>query len=64
MALPLGLFLIDNCINGKNLQLEVKLSEEKDVSHQDKLRIIQDLKQFLEPVREKLLQFEQELKDR
>ncbi|GMN53527.1 hypothetical protein TIFTF001_022666 [Ficus carica] len=45
-------------------QLEVKLSEEKDVSHQDKLRIIQDLKQFLEPVREKLLQFEQELKDR
>ncbi|KAF4353901.1 hypothetical protein CsatB_018546 [Cannabis sativa] len=46
------------------LQVEVKLSEEKDFSHQDKMQIKQDLKQFLQPVREKLLQFEQELKDR
>ncbi|XP_062115253.1 uncharacterized protein LOC133829564 isoform X1 [Humulus lupulus] len=46
------------------LQVEVKLSEEKDFSQQEKLQISQGLKQFLQPVREKLLQFEQELKDR
>ena len=44
--------------------MEVRLSEEKDLLHQDKLRISQDLKLFLQPVREKMLQFEQELKDR
>ncbi|KAE9462854.1 hypothetical protein C3L33_05250, partial [Rhododendron williamsianum] len=43
---------------------EVKLNEEKDLTHQDKLKISQDLKLFLQPVREKLLQFEQELRDR
>ncbi|KAF7153567.1 hypothetical protein RHSIM_Rhsim01G0102500 [Rhododendron simsii] len=43
---------------------EVRLNEEKDLTHQDKLKISQDLKLFLQPVREKLLQFEQELKDR
>ncbi|KAF3436693.1 hypothetical protein FNV43_RR19440 [Rhamnella rubrinervis] len=48
----------------EDLQMEVRLSEEKDLLHQDALRIIQDLKLFLQPVREKLLQFEQELKDR
>ncbi|XWS28193.1 hypothetical protein CRYUN_Cryun25bG0044600 [Craigia yunnanensis] len=47
-----------------DLQMEVKLSEEKDFLQQDKLQIIQDLKLFLQPVREKLFQFEQELKDR
>uniref|UniRef100_A0A7N2MXN4 Activator of Hsp90 ATPase AHSA1-like N-terminal domain-containing protein n=1 Tax=Quercus lobata TaxID=97700 RepID=A0A7N2MXN4_QUELO len=47
-----------------DLQMEVRLSEEKDLLHQDKLRISQDLKLFLQPVREKMLQFEQELKDR
>uniref|UniRef100_A0A2N9G3L8 Activator of Hsp90 ATPase AHSA1-like N-terminal domain-containing protein n=1 Tax=Fagus sylvatica TaxID=28930 RepID=A0A2N9G3L8_FAGSY len=47
-----------------DLQMEVKLSEEKDLLHQDKSRISQDLKLFMQPVREKLLQFEQELKDR
>ncbi|KAL4384004.1 hypothetical protein GQ457_15G029430 [Hibiscus cannabinus] len=47
------------------LQMEVKLSEEKDFVQQDKVQIIQDLKKlFLQPVREKLHQFEQELKDR
>ncbi|KAM2711022.1 hypothetical protein EV1_031185 [Malus domestica] len=46
-----------------DLQMEVKLSEEKDLLHQDKLRVSQDLKLFLQPVREKLLQFEQELKE-
>ncbi|KAG2691217.1 hypothetical protein I3843_08G000300 [Carya illinoinensis] len=47
-----------------DLQMEVRLSEEKDLSHQDKVRICQDLMLFLQPVREKLLQFEQEVKDR
>ncbi|KAG5564782.1 hypothetical protein RHGRI_000853 [Rhododendron griersonianum] len=47
-----------------DLQFEVKLNEEKDLTHQDKLKISQDLKLFLQPVREKLLQFEQELRDR
>ncbi|GKV00413.1 hypothetical protein SLEP1_g13101 [Rubroshorea leprosula] len=47
-----------------DLQIEVQLPEEKDLLQQDKLRIIQDMKKFLQPVREKLLNFEQELKDR
>ncbi|XP_050261006.1 uncharacterized protein LOC126705832 [Quercus robur] len=47
-----------------DLQMEVRLSEEKDLLHQDKLRISEDLKLFLQSVREKMLQFEQELKDR
>ena len=42
----------------------VQLSEEKDFMQPDRLQIIQDLKLFLQPIREKLLQFEQELKDR
>ncbi|VVA26150.1 PREDICTED: activator of [Prunus dulcis] len=46
-----------------DLQMEVRLSEEKDILRQDKLRVSKDLKLFLQPVREKLLQFEQELKD-
>ncbi|KAI3443487.1 hypothetical protein Pfo_000152 [Paulownia fortunei] len=47
-----------------DLQIQVKLSEDKDVSPQDKQRINQDLKLFLQPLREKLLQFEEELKAR
>ncbi|XP_057980109.1 uncharacterized protein LOC131165947 [Malania oleifera] len=47
-----------------DLQIEVRVGEDKDLLHQDKLRICQDLKMFLQPVREKLLQFEQEIKDR
>ncbi|TXG61168.1 hypothetical protein EZV62_012531 [Acer yangbiense] len=46
------------------LQMQVQLSEEKDLLQPDKLQISQDLKLFLSPVREKLVQFEQELKDR
>ena len=45
-------------------QVEVRLSETSDLLHQDKVQIKEDLKLFLQPVREKLLQFEQELKDR
>lgn len=44
--------------------MQVRISEEKDLSKEDKLQISQDLKMFLQPVREKLLLFEQELKDR
>lgn len=47
-----------------DLQIQVRLSEEKDLQWEDKQRIIKDLKQFLQPFREKLNQFEQELKDR
>ncbi|CAN4096648.1 unnamed protein product [Withania somnifera] len=46
-----------------DMQIEVSLSEDKDLGQQDKHRIKQDLKQFLQPLREKLLQFEQELKE-
>lgn len=51
-------FLLVKC------QMDVRLSEEKDLLAEDKLQICQDLKRFLQPVREKLVQFEQELKER
>ena len=47
-----------------DLQVEVRLSEARDILHQDKTQMRNDLKLFLQPVREKLLQFEQELRDR
>lgn len=47
-----------------DLQVDVRLGEDKDLLHQDKVQITQDLKKFLQPVREMLLQFEQEIKDR
>ncbi|KMT17668.1 hypothetical protein BVRB_2g036140 [Beta vulgaris subsp. vulgaris] len=47
-----------------DLEVTVKINEGKDLPHQDKQSIIQDLKSFLQPLREKLLQFEQELKER
>ncbi|XP_048134283.1 uncharacterized protein LOC115749624 [Rhodamnia argentea] len=47
-----------------DLQMDVRLSEEKDLLQQDKQQICKDLKQFLQPVREKLRQFEEELKYR
>ncbi|KAJ8564579.1 hypothetical protein K7X08_001039 [Anisodus acutangulus] len=46
-----------------DLQIEVSLSEDKDLGQQDKQRLKQDMKQFLQPLREKLLQFEKELKE-
>ncbi|CAM8943446.1 unnamed protein product [Rhodiola kirilowii] len=45
-----------------DLQIEAKLTDGGDLPNQDKVRINQDLKSFLKPVREKLIQFEQELK--
>ncbi|KAK7379928.1 hypothetical protein VNO78_32184 [Psophocarpus tetragonolobus] len=47
-----------------DLQMEVRLSEVRDMLHQDKTQICNDFKLFLQPVREKLLQFEQELRER
>uniref|UniRef100_A0A7N0VKX4 Activator of Hsp90 ATPase AHSA1-like N-terminal domain-containing protein n=1 Tax=Kalanchoe fedtschenkoi TaxID=63787 RepID=A0A7N0VKX4_KALFE len=45
-----------------DLQIEVKLTDGSDLPNQDKMRISQDLKSFLKPLREKLVQFEEELK--
>ncbi|KAL6575300.1 hypothetical protein OROMI_012585 [Orobanche minor] len=47
-----------------DLQIQVKLSEDNEVSPQDKQRVSQDLKLFLQPLREKMLKFEEELKAR
>ncbi|XP_071729701.1 uncharacterized protein [Rutidosis leptorrhynchoides] len=47
-----------------DLQVEVRLNEDKDLVHQDKHRLRQDMKAFLKPIREKLLEFEAELKER
>lgn len=47
-----------------DLQIEVKLTDDKDFLHEDKQRIRQEMKMFLKPIREKLLEFEAELKER
>ncbi|KFK27344.1 hypothetical protein AALP_AA8G370800 [Arabis alpina] len=47
-----------------DLEVDVKVSEDKELSHQLKQQVRLDMKQFLEPIRLKLGQFEQELKDR
>lgn len=47
-----------------DLEVTVKINEGKDLQQQDKQGISQDLKSFVQPIREKLLQFEQELKER
>lgn len=46
------------------LQMEVQLSEGKDLEVADKQQINKDVELFLQPIRERLLKFEQELKDR
>ncbi|CAN8248421.1 unnamed protein product [Cochlearia groenlandica] len=47
-----------------DLEVDVKLSGDKELSQQLKQQIRLDMKQFMEPIRVKLSQFEQELKDR
>eukprot|EP00262_Sarcandra_glabra_P011152 TRINITY_DN2687_c0_g1_i1.p1 TRINITY_DN2687_c0_g1~~TRINITY_DN2687_c0_g1_i1.p1 ORF type:complete len:202 (-),score=35.93 TRINITY_DN2687_c0_g1_i1:174-779(-) len=47
-----------------DLQIELRISEEKDLVEEDKRLIRKDLRLFLPPIREKLIKFEQELKDR
>ncbi|RWR84213.1 Activator of Hsp90 ATPase [Cinnamomum micranthum f. kanehirae] len=48
----------------EDLQMEVQLSKGKDLEVADKQQINKDVKLFLQPIRERLLKFEQELKDR
>lgn len=45
-----------------SLQIKARLSDNKDLEQKDKHRITQDFQHFLQPLREKLLQFEEELK--
>ncbi|KAG6428518.1 hypothetical protein SASPL_112770 [Salvia splendens] len=47
-----------------DLEIQVKLREDKDVQPQAKQQILKDLKLFLQPLREHLLRFEEELKGR
>ncbi|XP_010927136.1 uncharacterized protein [Elaeis guineensis] len=47
-----------------DLQIEIRLSEEKGLPMEDKMLVCTDLRLFLTPIREQLLKFEQELKDR
>ncbi|GAB4833078.1 hypothetical protein Ancab_007137 [Ancistrocladus abbreviatus] len=47
-----------------DLQVMVKLNDDKDLEHQHGHCICEDLKLFLQPVREKLQQFEHELEER
>lgn len=46
------------------LQIEVRISEDKDLETANKRQICEDLRKFLTPIREKLSNFEQDLKDR
>ncbi|KAI7730116.1 hypothetical protein M8C21_029373, partial [Ambrosia artemisiifolia] len=47
-----------------DLQVEVRLNDAKDLLHEDKQRIREDMKKFLKPICQKLLEFEAELKER
>lgn len=47
-----------------DLQIEIRLSEANGLATEDKMQIRKDLRLFLTPIRERLLKFEQELKDR
>ncbi|XP_026458164.1 activator of 90 kDa heat shock protein ATPase homolog 2-like [Papaver somniferum] len=47
-----------------DMEVEIRLNQEKDIAHEVKMQVRQDLKLFLKPIREKMLEFEQELKDR
>ncbi|KAL0300278.1 UNVERIFIED_CONTAM: hypothetical protein Scaly_3052800 [Sesamum calycinum] len=45
-----------------DLQIQVKLIEDKDIPQEERQRISQDLRLFLQPLQEKLLQFEENSK--
>ncbi|KAJ3696288.1 hypothetical protein LUZ60_001665 [Juncus effusus] len=47
-----------------DLQVDIRFSDEKSLTMDDKMRIRKDMKTFISPIREKLQLFEQELKDR
>ncbi|CAD6338413.1 unnamed protein product [Miscanthus lutarioriparius] len=48
----------------EDLEVNVTLSDAKDLSSDDKAQICKDMKSFLSPIQEKLREFEKELKDR
>ncbi|XP_066378386.1 uncharacterized protein [Miscanthus floridulus] len=48
----------------EDLEVNVTLSDAKDLSSDDQAQICKDMKSFLSPIQEKLLEFEKELKDR
>ncbi|KAL5200749.1 hypothetical protein ABZP36_021952 [Zizania latifolia] len=48
----------------EDLEVQISLRDDKDLSSENKAQITKDLKSFLAPIREKLCKFEEELKDR
>uniref|UniRef100_A0A0D9VC34 Activator of Hsp90 ATPase AHSA1-like N-terminal domain-containing protein n=1 Tax=Leersia perrieri TaxID=77586 RepID=A0A0D9VC34_9ORYZ len=48
----------------EDLEAEVRFSDDKGLTSDDRRQICKDLKSFLSPIREKLRVFEEELKDR
>ncbi|TVU07692.1 hypothetical protein EJB05_41057, partial [Eragrostis curvula] len=48
----------------EDLEVKVMISDDKDLSSNDKVQICKDLKSFISPIQEKLREFEKELKDR
>ncbi|XP_068642322.1 uncharacterized protein [Aristolochia californica] len=48
----------------EDLEVDVRLSDDKDLIQEEKQQIAKDVKLFLSPIRQKLQQFEQDLKDR
>uniref|UniRef100_A0A0D6R3C9 Activator of Hsp90 ATPase AHSA1-like N-terminal domain-containing protein n=1 Tax=Araucaria cunninghamii TaxID=56994 RepID=A0A0D6R3C9_ARACU len=48
----------------EDMQLEVTLKEDEEIPNSERSKIIKDLKAFLSLIREKMLKFEEELKDR
>ncbi|KAL6873880.1 hypothetical protein ACP4OV_013962 [Aristida adscensionis] len=48
----------------EDLEVNIRFSDDKDLSSDDKAQICRDLKSFVTPIQEKLREFEKELKDR
>ncbi|GJN39288.1 hypothetical protein PR202_gb28397 [Eleusine coracana subsp. coracana] len=48
----------------EDLEVNIMINDDKDLSSEDKARICKDLKSFVSPIQEKLQEFEKELKDR
>ena len=56
--------MVLSCLSFVLFQVNVTLSDAKDLSSDDKAQICKDMKSFLSPIQEKLREFEKELKDR
>ncbi|GJM97510.1 hypothetical protein PR202_ga14442 [Eleusine coracana subsp. coracana] len=48
----------------EDLEVNIMINDDKDLSSEDKARICKDLKSFVSPIQKKLQEFEKELKDR